>query len=187
MRVVTKEEFNLEKDVFIKKIEEGAIFIYGTDTIYGISCNAMLPGAVKKIRQMKASKRPFSIEVPNKEWIMQNCVITKKAEEWLEKLPGPYTLILKLKTKIPEEVNTGIDSIGVRIPKHWFHKIVEELGFPIITTSVNKTGKEFMNSLEKLDTSIKSRVGFMINEGEKKARPSTIVNLEKDETQIKER
>tara|TARA_Y100000310_G_scaffold306937_1_gene348533 strand:+ start:826 stop:1041 length:216 start_codon:yes stop_codon:yes gene_type:complete len=63
------------------------------------------------------------------------------------------------------------------MPDHWMQELVEELGVPIVTTSANKTGKEFMTSLENLDPEIKRGVKFIIYEGEKKARPSRLVNL----------
>ena len=77
-----------------------------------------------------------------------------------------------------------MDSLGVRIPAHWFSQVVKDLDFPIVTTSVNKSGQEFMISLESLDPEIKKNVSFIIYEGEKKVRPSKIVDLTKEETII---
>ena len=42
-----------------------------------------------------------------------------------------------------------------------------------------------MTKLENLDEDIQNGVEFMIYEGEKKSRPSTLINIEKEE--IKER
>ena len=119
-------------------------------------------------------------------WIKKNCLINKEVERWLDKLPGPYTLILKLKNKktVAENVSFS-DSLGVRIPEHWFSNVVEALRFPIITTSVNKAGQQFMTCLENLDQEMKGKINFIVYEGEKKARPSKIVNLV--EGKVKER
>ncbi|MFC1705116.1 Sua5/YciO/YrdC/YwlC family protein, partial [Nanoarchaeota archaeon] len=138
MRVLTKEEFLIERLFLFKKIMQNAIFIHPTDTIYGIGCNAESEEAVKKVREIKQRQdNPFSVIAPSKDWIRKNCEVGKEAEEWLDKLPGPYTLILKLNNKecIANSVNLGMDSLGVRIPEHWFSKIIEEFGGPIITTS----------------------------------------------------
>ena len=103
MRVITPDEFNLEWETFFNSILDGAVFIYPTDTIYGIGCNAENEEAVKKIRDAKnRSKAPFSVIAPSIDWIKENCEVTETAEEWLEKFPGPYTLIFKLKDKIVE-------------------------------------------------------------------------------------
>ena len=98
MKIISKLEFNTNKDGYISLIKSGAIFIYPTDTIYGIGCNALLNGKVKKIRDIKLNpSSPFSIIVPSKEWIYENCIVTDESEEYIKQLPGPYTLILPLK------------------------------------------------------------------------------------------
>ncbi len=178
--VVTKEEFELQKDAFFEDIEKGAVFIHPTDTIYGIGGNAASLSVVKEIRDIKKrAKQPFSVIAPSKDWVMENCVVSKEAEKWLDKLPGPHTLILKLKNKdcVAKEVAPGLDSLGIRIPNHWFSGAVKEMGFPVITTSANITNGDFMTALENLAPEIKKKVDFIIYEGEKQGRPSEIVDL----------
>lgn len=190
MRVLTKEEFLMERLFMFKNILNGAVFIHPTDTIYGIGCNAEKEEAVKKVRKIKQRQdTPFSVIAPGKDWIMENCEVDKRVEEWLEKLPGSYTLILKLKNKecIANSVNLGMDTLGVRIPEHWFSAVVEEFGKPIVTTSANITGGNFMTSIDDIDPAIKAKLDFAIYEGEKKASPSELVDLSKKEVKRKKR
>jgi tRNA threonylcarbamoyl adenosine modification protein (Sua5/YciO/YrdC/YwlC family) len=180
MELISEEEIYQRKNEFFSKIVRGSLFIYPTDTIYGIGCNAMDKKSVLKVREVKGRfENPFSVIVPSKDWIRENCVVDKKVQEWMEKLPGPYTLILKLKNKncIAKEVNNEKDTIGVRIPNHWFSLVVREVGVPVITTSANISGQQFMTSTENLDRKIKGQVDFIIYEGEKMGKPSTLVNL----------
>ena len=58
-----------------------------------------------------------------------------------------------------------------------FKKIVKELDSPFVTTSVNKTGEDFMKSIDDLDEEIKKQVDFIIYDGEINGKPSTIVNF----------
>lgn len=188
MQILTKAELQLRFTEIAKQIRNGAVFIYPTDTIYGLGCNALDEKAVAKIRKLKdRPTNPFSIIVPSKEWINENCIVTKEGKEWLSKLPGPYTLILKLKNKnaIAKSVNQSEETIGVRIPDHWISDVVKELGIPIITTSANRSALPFMISLEDLDPAIEDDVDFIIYEGEKKGKPSKIINVV--EGNIKER
>jgi L-threonylcarbamoyladenylate synthase len=190
MQIYTSDEAKLKKSEIQSRIVRGQVFIHPTDTIYGLGCSAKISKAVQKIRELKQRPdTPFSVMAPSIEWIRENCVITKEAEKYLKELPGPVTLILKLKNKkaIAPEVAPGKDSVGVRIPKHWFHSIVKDLDVPIITTSVNQTGKVFMTSMDNLDDKIRCRVDFIIDEGEKKGRPSKIIHLESEEVKIRER
>ena len=190
MRLLTKDEFYLELEPHLNAILNGAIFIYPTDTIYGIGCNALDSEAVQRVREIKKrAKAPFSVLAPSKEWIEENCIIDKHSVEWLNKLPGPYTLVLKLKNKdcIAPEVIGEADTLGVRIPRHWVASIIKQVGVPIITTSVNESGKRFMISHEDLETEIRNKVHFMIDEGIKEGRPSNIVFLDKESVEIRER
>lgn len=190
METLTKSELKLRLDEVEKAIYDGEIFIHPTDTIYGLGCKATDKKAVKKIREIKErDKNPFSIWAPDIEWIRNNCVINKEAEKWLKKLPGPYTLILKLKNKdaVAPNINPGGDTLGVRLPDHWFHTIVNNINIPIVTTSVNKKGQEFMTDIKKLDPEIKKSISFTIYEGKKIGRPSKIVHLEGEDVKIRKR
>lgn len=181
VEIYTKDEFELKRELLESEIAKGAVFIYATDTIYGVGCNAMLPGAVKRIRNIKKSKNPFSIIAPSKNWIKENCDVPKEANEWLKKLPGAYTLILKLKNK--NAIANGITSntnLGIRIPDHHCTKIAKNQNIPIITTSANIHGGNFMTSLESLDSEIKSKVDFIIYEGELKGTPSTLIKFKEN-------
>ena len=189
MQIITTEQFHLHRKSLIQKIKEGSIFIYPTDTIYGIGCNALDSKAVARIRVTKRrTVQPFSIIVPNKEWILENCEVNEKARVWIEKLPGPYTLVLKLKNKnaVAKDVtNTG--TIGVRLPNHWIIDVVDDMGFPILTTSANITGQDNMTSLEDLDNDIKKNIDFCIYEGKKKGKPSSLIHLEGENAKIVKR
>lgn len=180
MRVLNFDDLKVEKPSIIESIEKGSVFIHPTDTIYGIGCNARISNAVKKIRLLKGrASNPFSVIAPSLDWITENCIITKEASEWLEKLPGAYTLIFRLKNNwcVAREVNPGLKTLGVRIPRHWISRLVADAEVPVVTTSVNRSNEDYMTSLEDLDASIKSGMDFVIYEGKKEGKPSKIVDL----------
>lgn len=187
MRIITKAEFLGSREHFLKRIREGGVFIYPTDTIYGIGCDATNNEAVKRIREIKhRSEAPFSVAVPSKEWIKGNCFLSAEAKKWLDKLPGPYTLLLKLKNKdaVAAAVVQKTDVIGIRIPANWFSKAVAELGLPIVSTSANITKESHMTSLNDLDREVAGKVDFIVYEGKKESSPSTIVKLYGRKTDI---
>ncbi|NQU98833.1 threonylcarbamoyl-AMP synthase [Candidatus Woesearchaeota archaeon] len=189
MEVLNKDEFLGRKHVMVQKLRS-SVFVYPTDTIYGIGCNAEDEELVDNIRMLKKRfDMSFSIIAPSKDWIRENCVVNKKAEEWLDKLPGPYTLIMKLKNKdvIAENVNLEKDTVGVRMPDNWFSEIVSQMGVPVVTTSANVSGKDFMTSVDNLDPEIKKGVNYVIDDGAIKGSPSTLVFLDKKSISLKER
>ena len=155
--------------------------MFPTDTIYGIGCNAENEDSVAKIRILKQREtKPFSVIVPNLNWIKDNCLINKETEEHLEKLPGAYTFFLNLKNKetVSENVNPkGDGTIGVRIPDHWFTRLISEANVHFVTTSVNVAGQPFMTSLEDADEIIKNSVDYIIYEGPIVGRESIKIDL----------
>lgn len=179
--IIDKDALKYRKAEFIDRVLKGDVFIHPTDTIYGIGCDATNGESIDKVREIKKrpGEKPFSVIAPSKQWIMDNFEFDDKVIEWVAKLPGPYTLILKIKNKdaISPVVNNGGDTLGVRIPDHWISKAVAEVGVPITTTSVNFRGEDYMTSIDDLNPEIRSKVGFIVYEDEKVAQPSTIVNL----------
>lgn len=185
MDVYNKEQYLEHREQLKLDVLSGHIFIYPTDTIYGIGCNALLPHAVNALRDIKGrSDKPFSVIVPSKDWVREHCIVTEKGEELLAKLPGPFTLIFKLNTNIIPDSVTNTGSLGIRIPDHPIAKIAEELDIPFVTTSVNLSGNDHLTSLDKVPEEIKSKVAFAIDEGELKNPPSTVVDLSKEKPVI---
>lgn len=181
MKVVSKKEFIEQREGYFSLIKSGTIFIHPTDTIYGIGCNALINTAVKKIRDLKDNPaQPFAIIVPSKEWIYDNCDVSPQMDEWVDKLPGPYTLVLPIKKDsfISKEIAPELKTVAVRIPDHWISAFVKDLGYPIVSTSVNKKGRQFMTSKEDLDPDIQKGVELFIYEGEKEGQPSKIIRFD---------
>jgi len=154
------------------------IFIYPTDTIYGIGCDAEKKELVKKIKKIKKRKqKSFSIIVPSKEYILRNFVITKKGID--KYLPGPYTLILKKKN--PEFLKhvSGNRFIGVRIPAHPLTKILQKTGKPIVSTSVNISGEKPAKKIKEINRDILKEVELVIDGGNLPGKPSVLIKKER--------
>lgn len=169
---------NIGEKEIIEKIKQNYIFIYPTDTLYGIGCNALNSNSVKKIREIKKSKKPFSVIAPSKQWISKNFKIEKK---YLKKLPGPFTLILKMKRKnlVAKEANLNLNTLGVRIPNHRFTKIIQKAKVPFITTSINISGEQFITKVKEIPKEIFKKVDIVIDDGESNKAPSIIIDLTK--------
>lgn len=178
-KIINKEYVESHKDEVLEAIRNGSIFIYPTDTIYGLGCNATLENSVRKIREIKRrDTKPFSIIAPSREWIIQNSEV--ESEELERYLPGPYTLFVKTRREVvSSEVNPNHNTLGVRIPKHWFADIVSVAGVPFVTTSVNISGEKFMTSIENVTEEILKKVDYVVYEGPKEGTPSEKINLVK--------
>lgn len=160
----------------------GKIFVYPTDTIYGIGCNAMDSDVVQRIREIKGTQHPFSVIVPSKGWIKSNLLV--RHPEFLKKLPGPYTLIFKKKNPDFLSSVSGTDSLGVRIPKHTFTELVAEACIPFVTTSANLSGQMPVTRPDDIPDELKKVADFAVDAGILKNPPSRVIDLTSDEPRI---
>lgn len=164
---------NKEIDV-VKEILAGKVFIYPTDTIYGIGCDATNEKAVEKIKQIKSRDRdkPLSVIAPSFEWIENNFIINLDIKKYL---PGPYTLLLKKKDICFLKWISPNDRIGVRIPGNEFTKKIQASNLPFVTTSVNLSGEPFALSLKDIKEEVLKEVDYIIEGDNLSGKPSTLI------------
>lgn len=171
----------------IEAMRKGDIFIYPTDTIYGIGCDAGKAESVKMIADAKGrdSVKQFSVIAPGKEWIWKNASLSAMNRNLADSmLPGPYTFIVKAKPGAPRAVVSGEKSLGVRIPSHPISDIVEEAGTPFVTTSVNISGQEHACSVNEIPDKIKGIADWIIDAGKIGGLPSRVFDLRTDDVKI---
>lgn len=175
-KIGLKSIYGETKIKIIEDIKSGKIFIYPTDTVYGLGCNAYNEESVKKIKKIKGrdSNKPLSVIAPSLSWILENL---ETNEEYLKKyLPGPYTLILKKKDNGFMKECSPTEALGIRIPANDFTKIIEEANVPFITTSVNLSGEPTPPSIDNIPKEIQNQVDYMIDAGKLEGKPSTIIS-----------
>lgn len=162
-----------------QEILAGKIFIYPTDTIYGLGCDATNKASVDKIKEIKTrdKDKPLSLIAPSLQWIKENLIIEEELKNKIKNyLPGPYTLILKKKDPNFLSWVSSSDSLGVRIPDHEITKVIQDSGVPFITTSVNLSGEPFAKSLNEIPTTIKNQVDHIIeSKTPLSGKPSTLI------------
>jgi L-threonylcarbamoyladenylate synthase len=167
--------YEYPEEKLIEWIKAGKIFIYPTDTVYGLGCNAENENSVSRIKLIKAreKEKPLSVIAPSKEWIKAN-LITDKID--IDKyLPGAYTLILWKKDKNFLSHVSSSETLGVRIPNNDFTKIIEKSGVPFITTSVNLSGEKPASRVAEVKTELLSNVDIVLDGGTLPGTPSTII------------
>lgn len=178
----------IDAKYLIGRIKAGDIFIYPTDTVYGLGCNAKNSNSVLDLKDIKKreSDKPLSVIAPSKKWIYDHFEINKKS--YVQTLPGPFTFIFKIKKNcVSSEVNLKNDTLGVRIPYHSFTRLIQRAGVPFITTSVNLSGKRSIREVKKIPKNILKKVDFVIDGGFLHNQPSTIIDLTQEIPKIVKR
>ncbi|MBD3252976.1 threonylcarbamoyl-AMP synthase [Candidatus Pacearchaeota archaeon] len=157
----------------IEKIRQGKIFIYPTDTIYGIGCNALNKKSIEKIKVIKKREnKPLSVIAPSIEWIKKNLIIDIDLKKYL---PGPYTLLLKKKDRDFLKHVSDNELLGVRIPDCDFTELIQKSEVPFITTSVNLSGEPPVKKISEIPLEIKNKIDVIVDVGPLTGKPSTLV------------
>jgi L-threonylcarbamoyladenylate synthase len=178
LKIMEISEKSIIQEIFVKQILAGKIFIYPTDTIYGLGCNALNENAVEKIKLIKErdKEKPLSIIAPSLEWIKENLIIDDLNIK--KYLPGAYTLILKKKNQDFLSWVSKTETLGVRIPKHPLTEKIQASGVPFITTSVNLSEQPFALRISEIKKEIKKKVDFIIkaeDESSLSEKPSALI------------
>ncbi|MBI4019740.1 MAG: Sua5/YciO/YrdC/YwlC family protein, partial [Candidatus Aenigmarchaeota archaeon] len=95
----------------------------------------------------------------------------------MDLLPGPYTLILKMKKICAAKNVSYSQNLGIRIPKHPLTKIIQKSGRPFVTTSCNISGKPTIRAINGLPKPIEGEVDYIIDGGMLDNPASKILDL----------
>ncbi|MGQ7470039.1 L-threonylcarbamoyladenylate synthase [Streptococcus suis] len=127
-------------------LENGGAVILPTETVYGLFAQALNEDAVNRVYQLKQRPRDKAMNL-NVSNLNDIYFFSQNPPFFLEKLynrfmPGPLTIILKANEKVPFWVNSGLDTVGFRFPKHEKTlRLIAETG-PLIGPSANISGNE---------------------------------------------
>jgi L-threonylcarbamoyladenylate synthase len=162
-------------------VKAGEVFIYPTDTVYGIGCDALNEEAVKRVFDAKGRdfNKPLSVAFKDVPQLLRFVDVDEGQRREIEgKLPGPYTFIVKNK-HLPKTVTAGLETVGVRVPRHdLIRELIRESGVPIVTTSANLAGGPAPSHIYEVPNEVIEKADFAIDAGKcGSGKPSTIIDL----------
>ena len=159
----------------------GKIFIYPTDTIYGIGGNPFDENVVTRISDIKGrnEKKQFIWLLSDFESLMNYTdIIYETHLDFLQKIwPAPVTVILNLNERTKNIIKQ--DTIAVRIPQNDFClKLLKEISRPLISTSVNRSGENPLNQIDQIVNNYLQEVdAIFFNAETTEHKSSTIIDL----------
>lgn len=167
------------------RLRDGGIIAYPTDTIYGLGCDIYQKGAIERLYQVKGKDKntPLSFLCSSLKDISQYAHVGNQAFRIMNKLvPGPYTFILEASRIVPKVMLTKRKTVGIRVPDNNIClAMAEELGNPIITTSIRNPEDELFNDAEEIAERFKGLVDLVVDGGRIVPHHSTILDLIGDE------
>ena len=179
-----KDKTNTEElKVVCNLIRNGELVIFPTETVYGIGANALDENAVGKIFIAKGrpSDNPLIVHIADRNKIEDIAEDITEMEQILidEFMPGPFTIILKRKSVVPDIVTAGLDTVAVRMPDNIIARaIIQFSGVPIAAPSANISGKPSGTTIEDIKAELEGKVSAIIDGGETQiGLESTVVKV----------
>ncbi len=172
----------------VKILQDGGVIIYPTDTVYGIGCDITQNKAVEKICKIRHLD-------PDRAMLAMICKDMSQVSDYVAQmdtslfrlmkkyLPGPFTFILKANGDVPKMFKNRKKTVGIRIPDNKIVlKIVEELGRPILTTSLKSDDEilEYFTDPFEIYEDFQHQVDMVIDGGSGGNVPSTLVDCTGD-------
>ena len=184
--LLTKES---QSDVYeraLSVLHEEGVLVYPNDTMYGLGCDPFSQKAMAGIVSIKGrekKKMPLLIAA-DIDMVARFAILSDQARALAEAFwPGPLSLCLPRRAGTLSDFYPHMDTIVFRVPDHEFsHALCEQFDSPLVSTSVNRSGKPASRSIEEAEAQFGAdfdKVDLVIDRGPyEEATPSTIVKVE---------
>jgi len=188
MKCIKKSDESI--DEVVKYLKDGKVVIIPTDTVYGFSGIVDLKNnneyitdvQIRKIKGREESKPLIQLIGEGKD--LFSYTEDKIPSSVLEKWPGPLTIVVNTKKNC--SLSQPMDTVAFRCPgDEWLRKVIQKLGAPIYSTSVNRSGKAVLGCIDDIKDEFGEEVDLIVDDGDKAGNvPSTIICMEGDSLKV---
>ena len=180
MRVVRFGPEPLSKTASL--VVHGGVVAYPTDTVYGLGCDPLNPQAIRKLVRLKKRKigqlpvlvdtigraaevgrfDPLSFQLASQFW------------------PGPLTIVLESRMRLPNLVTGPSGRVGLRIPNHHVAiKLVRACGGALVGTSANLTGNRSLTLARDVTHELGEDIDLVLEDDQRGSGvESTVVSID---------
>ena len=168
-------------DKIEKTLAAGGAVVLPTETVYGLFAQALNEEAVERIYELKRRPRDKALNL-NVASLEEIYAFSKNQPTYLNQLyqaflPGPLTIILQANDQVPTWINSGMDTVGFRIPKHSVTlDLIRKYG-PLIGPSANLSGKVSGTSFQQIVMDFQEQVSGVEEDAALTGQDSTILDL----------
>ena len=171
-----------------QELEQGRAVVLPTETVYGLFAKALDEKAVDHVYQLKGRPRDRALNL-NVASLDDILTFSKNQPPYLQQLvesflPGPLTIILKANERVPYWVNSGLRTVGFRMPSHPVTlELIREFG-PLIGPSANLSGQASGVSFKEIVKDFGREVLGIEDDAFLTGQDSTILDLSGDKVKI---
>lgn len=175
--------FFREIDQAAQCLRAGGVLAYPTETFWGVGCKACHAAAALRVYAAKrrVGRLPLPVLGADRAQLERLAVMDARAEALMERFwPGPLTLLLPARSRVPECVTAGTGRIAVRVSSHGAARaLAAATGEALAASSANVSGRPAVTSLACLDPELLAAVDGVLDCGEAPAGglPSTLLEI----------
>ena len=162
------------------QIDEGAVVVFPTDTVYGIGTNAFNEDAISRIYAIK--NRPahaaLQILVSSKNQAQNITCWSAEADKLADAFwPGGLTLILPA-NETGKPLLRGFKGLGLRMPDYpSLCALLQQMKYPLVSTSANLHGESDFTQEEKILEFFDGKADLILLGGDLSCISSSVVDL----------
>lgn len=165
------------------------IVAFPTETVMGLGVYFDDKIAYEKLNAVKQRKpgKPYTLMLYDPYVISFYADVDKRAVKLIDKyMPGPITLLLKVKKKaVPNWVTHGTGVIGIRVPQNKKAlDLLYNLDKPLLVPSANKADQPPCLNSREVKKVFGDQIDVIVRGKATGHKPSTIVDLSGPETKI---
>jgi L-threonylcarbamoyladenylate synthase len=172
----------------VSTLKNGGIAIFPTDTVWGIGCSIERLDAIRRLYQIKGREKnkPTAVLVGSVQQALEYGDFSPRAEELINLYwPGAFTIVVKTKEGVPEEIRGETKTVGLRYPKfEIIEQITKQLGCGMVTGSANFAGEAPPERKEMIDQRLKDLVDVVFDGECGGEQPSTVADASGKEVKI---
>ena len=175
-------------DKIEKTLAAGGAVVLPTETVYGLFAQALNQEAVERVYELKRRPRDKALNL-NVASLEEIYAFSKNQPTYLDQLyqaflPGPLTIILQANDRVPAWINSGMETVGFRIPNHPVTlDLIRKYG-PLIGPSANLSGKASGTSFQQIMLDFQEQVSGVEDDAALTGQDSTILDLSGEKAHI---
>ncbi len=170
-------------------IRAGGLVAFPTETVYGLGANAFDAPAVARIFEAKGRPTfdPLIVHIADRNDLSRLFTEAALADPRIKLLadafwPGALTIVAAARPEIPGLVRAGLETVGVRLPRHETAlALIRAAGTPIAAPSANRFGRLSPTTADHVLEQLDGRIdAVLVGEATEIGVESSVVALDAD-------
>ena len=170
-----------ELETILDILNNHGVVAFPTETVMGLGIlfdDEIAYHRLSEIKRRPADK-PYTLMLSSKDDIAKYAYVTNEAKAIINAfVPGPVTLLLKVKDNVPNHVTLGTGIIGVRVPD--MKETIELLKYvqkPLLVPSANKASEKPAMSSKECRDIFNDEIDYIVEGEALGGLASTIIDL----------